>query len=159
MLLPMPVGHVAHPDHHHLDLGSFPIPVIVRGTTAASFAHGVFMLQTMRVTTSASSLPNSPGVAVTAEMVKHGGYKSVVRTTLQRKAQAKRQRSSLATSPIFQTLNQSRIKWSQRSCRRRCERQWPMPSTSFWTLSTIPPMNRQFQQAKQISDSSLPPIL
>jgi hypothetical protein len=93
MLLPMSVGHVVHPDHHHLGLDSLPIPVTVRGTTAASFAHGVFTLQITRVTTSASLLPNSPGVVVTAETAKHGGFKSVVHTTLQQKAQAKRQRS------------------------------------------------------------------
>jgi len=42
------------PDHHHLDPDPSTIPAIVRWTTPASFAHGVFMLQAMRVTTLAS---------------------------------------------------------------------------------------------------------
>ena len=111
MFLLMPIGLVAHPERHHVDLGSLPTSVTVRGTIAASFAHGVSMLQTMcRVTTLASLLSNNPGAVVTAETVKHDGYKSVVRATLEQKAQANRQRSSLATFPIFQTLIPSRIR-------------------------------------------------
>ena len=59
---------------NHLDLDPLQILVIVRGTTAVSFAHGVSTLQTMRVTMSASLLLNSPGVVVTVETLKHGGY-------------------------------------------------------------------------------------
>jgi len=110
------------PDHHHLDPDPSTIPVIARGTTAASFAHGVSMLRAMQATTSASSLPSSLGVVVTAETLKHGGYQLVVRTTLQQKVRAKLQRLSLATSPISRTHNRSRIRQSRQNYRRRCGR-------------------------------------
>ena len=118
------VGTSPHPpDHHHLDPDPSTNPVIVRGMTAVSFAHGVFTLQAIRATTSASSLPNSPEVAVTAETLKHGGYQLVAHTIPQRKAQAKLQRLSLVTLPISQIHNQSLIRLFRRNCRRRCERQ------------------------------------
>ena len=112
----------ARPDHHHLDLDPLQTPVIVHGTTAVSFAHGAFMLQTTRVTTSASSSHSSPVVVVTAGTLKHGGYQSVVPTTLQQKVRAKPRRSPLATSSTFQTHNQSWIRRSRQNYRRRCER-------------------------------------
>lgn len=118
------VGTSPHPpDHHHLDPDPSTNPVIVRGMTAVCFAHGVFTLQAMPATTSASSLPNSLGVVATVETLKHGGYQLGVRITLQQKVQAKPQRLSLATLPISRTHNQSRIRQSHRNCRRRCERQ------------------------------------
>ena len=159
MLFPVSVSHITYSDGRHLDLDPLQIPVIAHGMTVVSFAHDVSMLQTMRATTSASSLLNNPEVVVTVETLKHGGYRSVVRTTLQRKAQVKPQRLSLATLPIFQTLNQSRTKRSQGSYRRRCVRRWLTPSTSSWTLLTTHPMNHPSRPAKQISGSSLLPIL
>jgi len=117
------VGKSPHPfDRHHLDPDPSTIPVIAHGTTAASFAHGVFTLQAMLVTMSASSLLNSLGVVVTVETLKHGGYRSGVRITLQQKVQAKPQRLLLVTLPISRTHNQSRIRRSHRNYRRRCER-------------------------------------
>jgi len=112
MWFPMPVSHLTRPDpdHHHLDTDPSLIPAIVRLTTSPSFAHGVFMLQAMRITTSASSSPSSLWIVVTVETLKHGGYQLVVLTTLQQKVQVKPQRLSRATLPISQTHNQSRIR-------------------------------------------------
>ena len=119
MLLPVPVSHLIRP----ITIISTPdpptIPVIARGMTAVSFVHGVFMLQAMRATTSASSSPSSLGVVVTAGMLRHGGYQLAARTTLRRKAQAKPLRLSPATSLISPTHNPSRIRQSPRNCRRR----------------------------------------
>ena len=150
---------LTRPDRHHLDADPLKIQVIARGTTAASFVHGVSMPQTMQATTSAFSLPNSPGVVVTAGTLKHGACRLVAHTTPQQKARVKPQRLSLATSPISQTHNQSWTKRSRRNCRRRCERRWPMLSTSSWILLTTPLMNHPSRLAKRISDSSPLPIL
>ena len=87
--------HLTFTDHLELDLS--PTPAIARGTTVASSVHGVSTQRTMRVTTSASLLLNSPGVVVTAETLKHGGYRLVVHTILPRRAQAERQKLSPAT--------------------------------------------------------------
>ena len=81
---------------NHLDLDPPPIPAIAHGMIAVSFAHGVSTLQAMRATMSASLLLNNPGVVVTAETVKHGGYQSAVHIIPQQKVPVKRQRLSLA---------------------------------------------------------------
>jgi len=117
------VGKSPHPpDRHHLDPDLSTIPVTAHGMTAVSFARGVFTLRATRATMSASSSPNSLGAVAIVETLKHGGYQSVVRTTLQQKVQARPQRLLLVTSLISRTHNQSRIKRSHRNCRRRCER-------------------------------------
>ena len=73
MLFPLSVRRLTR-SINHLDLDPLQILVIVRGTTAVSFAHGASTLQTMRATMSASLLLNSLGVVVTAETLKPGGY-------------------------------------------------------------------------------------